>query len=471
MKNFKRAVTSFILIHTLWGEKISDGIYPNEPESKTEFWISRYLPYNPEILVLDQDEKVSLSYWPHAKISFENPLSSLAEKKADLVWVISKGSELLFLQNKVEEIKEAKVIYTSTHFFHDGAYFKKQKSYLESLGFSLLLHWYEKDEEGRAIFVKDKLLIAEKNCLSNLQTNSCLEEIDENFNFKPFLKCIAPEKTESHSFGPIDFIYMINLDERPEKFQKATEDLHLCNIFPFRFSAVNGWKLPIETFQNLGSSFTQPMLQSDFLGSTFQEHEGNIHRTNELIEEGQKNYYSLGISHGAVGIILSHLSILQDAYDRGFETIWVMEDDIELLENPTRLLDHINELDNLDPAWDILFTDTDTKSDTGEHIPCRALAGRPNFHVKPLDFFLNQFYPLSPNLSHIGMRYGTYSMIVKRSGVKKILDFYQKYKAFLPFDMDFWLTGEMNMYSLSYDLISHRANSPSDNGYPTYDAP
>ncbi|MFI5334690.1 MAG: hypothetical protein ACHQT8_05960 [Chlamydiales bacterium] len=33
--------------------------------------------------------------------------------------------------------------------------------------------------------------------------------------------------------------------------------------------------------------------------------------------------------------MLSHLSILQDAFDSGYETIWVMEDDIEVVRNPT----------------------------------------------------------------------------------------------------------------------------------------
>jgi len=54
------------------------------------------------------------------------------------------------------------------------------------------------------------------------------------------------------------------------------------------------------------------------------------------------------MSRGAIGIILSHLSVLQDAYDAGYETIWVMEDDIELLGNPHSVSDLISELEPFD---------------------------------------------------------------------------------------------------------------------------
>lgn len=48
-------------------------------------------------------------------------------------------------------------------------------------------------------------------------------------------------------------------------------------------------------------------------------------------------YFCHCLSRGAIGIVLSHLSILKDAYDRGFETIWVMEDDIDIIKNPLNL--------------------------------------------------------------------------------------------------------------------------------------
>ena len=43
--------------------------------------------------------------------------------------------------------------------------------------------------------------------------------------------------------------------------------------------------------------------------------------SNEFIKktDEKKTYFTLGMSRGAIGIILSHLSILQDAYDSGYK--------------------------------------------------------------------------------------------------------------------------------------------------------
>jgi hypothetical protein len=47
--------------------------------------------------------------------------------------------------------------------------------------------------------------------------------------------------TES-SLRNIDFIYMINLDQRPEKWKLSVDQLAPYGITPCRFSAVNGWR-------------------------------------------------------------------------------------------------------------------------------------------------------------------------------------------------------------------------------------
>ena len=151
-------------------------------------------------------------------------------------------------------------------------------------------------------------------------------------------------------------------------------------------------------------------------------------------------------------------------------TIWVMEDDAEIVENPCQMPALIQKLDHLAPDWDILFTDIDTKDTTGKHVACRALAARPNFSNKsryPL-FFLARFQPISDDFSRIGMRYGAYSMIVRRSGMKKILNHFKTYGIFLPYDMDFWLIPDLKMYSVNKDIVSHKAGAPSDNSEPAY---
>ena len=51
----------------------------------------------------------------------------------------------------------------------------------------------------------------------------------------------AEGKTGDHSIRNVYFIYMINLDARPEKYALARRYLEAYAITPYRFSAVNGW--------------------------------------------------------------------------------------------------------------------------------------------------------------------------------------------------------------------------------------
>src|SRR5579885_1996218 len=81
--------------------------------------------------------------------------------------------------------------------------------------------------------------------------------------FKP-----VTDKSGSHQMRNIDFIYMINLDERPEKFAKCVEALAPYNIHPCRFSAVNGWKLSLEAINDLGVKYA-PWMQDDHMGTYY----------------------------------------------------------------------------------------------------------------------------------------------------------------------------------------------------------
>ncbi len=86
--------------------------------------------------------------------------------------------------------------------------------------------------------------------------NNLFAELKEYF--KPIL-----DKSENHKMENIDFIYMINLDERPEKFEKSIQQLHPYGIYPYRFSAVNGWKLSLNTVNDVGIKYEQIDINSD----------------------------------------------------------------------------------------------------------------------------------------------------------------------------------------------------------------
>jgi len=274
------------------------------------------------------------------------------------------------------------------------------------------------------------------------------------------------KKSNIHKFGNIDFIYVINLDERPEKFQFTLDELKPYGIVPYRFSAVNGWKLSNQVLADLGVKFAPGMLSGHIATSYLIQNEGRP--TDEIVQNIGQNYFCHTMTRGNIGIVLSHLSVLQDAFDSGYETIWVMEDDIEVKKNPLLLQEMITRLDSLvgKNGWDILFTDQDTKNQQNQYVPCSSYAWRPNF-VPSNNLALKQ--DISEDFRRTACRYGAYSMIVRRSGMKKILDFFKQYNIFLPYDMDFTLPNNILLFNVRDDIISTKPQALSDNGAANYE--
>jgi len=277
----------------------------------------------------------------------------------------------------------------------------------------------------------------------------------------------ALDKSVHNKMKHIDFIYMINLDERPEKFARSEQELAPYGIYPYRFSAVNGWTLPEEVINTLGITYQRGM-KKDLWGTAYLP--GNEGKPqHEILCVKGRNYYSHCLSKGAIGIVLSHLSILKDALDSGYKTILVMEDDVQVVKNPKKLSELITRLDKRvgKDNWDVLFTDPDTKNANGEYIPCTGYAVHPKFNPQNPKRFAER-KNISKDFTKVGARYGAYSMIIRRSGMKKIYNFIVNNGIWLPYDMEFYLPDDINLYSLRYDVISTLPNALSDNGAPRY---
>ena len=246
----------------------------------------------------------------------------------------------------------------------------------------------------------------------------------------------AEGKADNHKIGNIDFIYMINLDKRPEKYAESKEYLHQFGINPYRFSAVNGWELSIEDIQDVGVKFQKGM--TPLFATTFVEVEGKKIKSHELMKEYGKTYFVHCMSQGAIGCALSHISVLQDAFDAGYQTIWVMEDDIEVLEDPHRLSELIDELDATVGSgnWDVLFTDYDYRIGPGQYLPAYGVAKRPDMDCSQQARYSDKYtkaYQISAHLRKIAARFGTTSMIIRRSGIVKLLEFAKNRNIYLPY--------------------------------------
>lgn len=287
-------------------------------------------------------------------------------------------------------------------------------------------------------------------------------------HFKP-----CPNKGDNHSMGNIDFIYIINLDRRPDRYERCCKLLEPYGIFPYRFSAVNGWDLPLATINDVGLQY-EPWMHAGIMGTYYYlDDQGNIQHAHEPIHVSDHTYFGHCVARGPIAIVLSHLSVLQDAYDSGYETIWILEDDFEIIRDPRVLPGLIDRLDELvgKDGWDILFTDRDQRKKNGDYNSCYWAAQRPNFRPwNPERFAARK--AISPEFQKVGARWGSHSMILRRSGMEKILNFIKVYRIFLPYDMDYIfpcdIDSDIRLYTVFDDVVSNQIDSVSDNGGPSY---
>ncbi len=277
-------------------------------------------------------------------------------------------------------------------------------------------------------------------------------------------------KSEYSKMKNIDFIYMINLDQRPEKFSHMCRELNQYGIYPHRFSAVNGWDLSLEDIDDLGLKYNPQM--TDVM-STWYPLDGDGSSVHGPASTASSGCFCHCMSRGAIGICLSHISVLQDAWDSGYETIWVMEDDVVCEKDPRILPDLIKKLDRLvgKNNWDVLFTDRNTRGRDGVGVPASGSSPRPDMDCSFEGRYRKEFTQnvnISKDFTKSSARFGAYSMIIRRSGIKKLLDFAKSHPLYLPYDMDNYLDPKLNRYSLRYELVSNYLQALSDNGGANY---
>jgi len=301
------------------------------------------------------------------------------------------------------------------------------------------------------------------NLILLLVFSSCCFTLDAGIEkfFKP-----AANKPESNGIANIDFIYVINLDPRPERYQRTMKALEPYGIVPYRFSAVNGWNLPFQAIDELGIVY-EPWMPTGPICTVYRHVDDKEYISYEVMKEEGVAYYCHSLSRGALGCMLSHLSILQDAYDSGYKTIWIMEDDIKVISNPHEISFLLNGLNRQAPEWDVLFTDKEIKGGDGTPVPCMVIRPRPLVQLQSLDYFLQRTY-VNADITKIGMRFGSASMIINRSGMKKLLDYFKTYKIYFPYDIDNFCVPGINFYQCNRDIVTNIYGGDSDNGAPAY---
>ena len=225
------------------------------------------------------------------------------------------------------------------------------------------------------------------------------------------------ETTASSGMNCVDCVYVINLENRKERWQNTNVALNSYGIYPIRVNAINGWNLTEQDKENLLGPYPDRM------------------------------------RGGQIGCLLSHLSVIRDAYEREYQCIWVCEDDIKIIENPHQLSDIIEKLNTLDPCWDILYTDVDAKNSKGERIPSLMSDFRLDQIYFPIEYY-RQRIKVNEDISEIKQRFGAHSMIVSKRGIEKILNYFTKLYLWTAYDIDIHYIPCIKQYALNRDLVS-----------------
>ncbi len=258
-----------------------------------------------------------------------------------------------------------------------------------------------------------------------------------------------PEKALSASkINNIDAVYLINLDQRPDKLRSMRDKLAPFGVIPQRLPAIYGWGLSQDVLQDIGLQF-QPGMN----GGRDMVYKPCLRPLEPREVPLDASHYGRACFHprttpGAIGCMLSHLSLLQDALDQQAQTIWILEDDVTVQENPHLLSARIEDLDHLTGGeWDILYTDDRTWFEP--FTP--GTVWRPDLSLNYEALY--EHSPAGDRFFRIGGRCQAHSLIMRRSGMEKILAFLKERGMFMAYDVEIAFVPNIKMYSLREEIV------------------
>ena len=230
-------------------------------------------------------------------------------------------------------------------------------------------------------------------------------------------------KHSSSGLDKIDCIYVINLKKRAKKWKETDSQLKKYGLTANRVNAIDGWKLRSRQLLCLIGFYNHQMLP------------------------------------GKVGCYLSHLSCLKDALERKFNLVWIMEDDIDIVKDPQHMTQLIKQLDELDPSWDVLYSDLDTRHINGKDRRPSTVRTHEfkNPYIK-LNSKRNHFRRMTMNnkLRKTGFRWGMYSYIISTRGAQKIYDKLSEVPIWTPIDHMIHYVPDIREYSSIQRVVTVR---------------
>lgn len=230
---------------------------------------------------------------------------------------------------------------------------------------------------------------------------------------------------ENSGMESIDCIYVINLDKRPERLASFQEKCSERGLHANRVRGVDGMLLSFAQVKKLTGS------------------------------------YPIYMRPGQIGCMLSHLTVYKDAYQRGFSQVWIFEDDVVMKMDVNLIPPLLKALTELDPEWDIFYTDLDSRATKGGYWIPDHIESRPDQPNKPRSFFTAR-RKISDDFRKIHSRWGLYSYILSRRGIEKLYNYFSHVYMFTPIDADIHLIPGIRQYTATKEIVTNPRSDVSD---------
>ncbi len=261
------------------------------------------------------------------------------------------------------------------------------------------------------------------------------------FSFEQYLLPISKEHHRLESIQGIDFVYVINLKKRPEKWAKCLEILNQKHIHAQRVEAVDGCLINLQHVAALTPRLNTYFLEEckpGFFDEDLNWWKYDKKKIQELKSQGKKFVYSKINTKGHLGAAYSHLTILKDAIESDYKNVLILEDDFQIEGDLNLIHQLIKEADErlADGYWDIIFLDN---WHILENQGIVSLYKKPYLYPNGVSYDLNmkrRVFSISKHLNLIQSRYGLYSMVLSKNGARKLYNYFKANKLFYPIDAE-----------------------------------
>ncbi len=171
----------------------------------------------------------------------------------------------------------------------------------------------------------------------NLELSASSIETKKNIDFaiKTYFKTDYASSEDFSINSYFNKTYLMNLDRRPDRLEKASKRLHSQKINFARVSAIDGYKDPVKSqFNSYFNSALRHIPEGIKAIKTFKEkyfdYEHYVARIHFM-----ENYLGKKAiqSPGALGYALTYIAILKEAVAKNYQRILIFDDDIILCKN------------------------------------------------------------------------------------------------------------------------------------------